>query len=160
MPVEFGDDDLEAILAGDDDDVGYDEAAVEIGRKKRKAKSKMKVVPYGKQLYLLIGITSSSTIAAAATSNQSNRPQVPFKPVRFVIRAAASWDLTDIKVGNDSQFVAAGTVPGDLFLNTAVDALLDCATVQSTQDLIMSVTNNTGGALTFSAAVLGPAALT
>ena len=158
MPIEISGDDDEVGADDIDDIVGDDD---EIGaRARRKKKKAVRSVGYGKTMYQVMGVTSSATIAAAASSNVTANPQIPFKPVRIVMRASSSWDLTDIKCGNRSQFVATGTVPGDVFAATSVDVLLDLETVQAMQNFVLAVTNNTAGALTHSSGVLGPSALT
>lgn len=107
---------------------------------------------------LVIGLEALA-IAAGASADATQRPQVTFRPQRIVIplAIAPSFIVDDIKVGNKSQLVANGSIPAEAFAQTSfgVEMLMDTCGVS--QDLIIEVTNTTGGALTFRAAVYGKA---
>lgn len=108
-----------------------------------------------------LGMESSSTIAAAASSTITARPQsFAFKPERLFVPATIGPDfiITDIKVGNVSQLVQSGNLPAEAFSQTSFGIEMDFDTVQTSQDFIVAVTNISGGARTFRALVLGRAA--
>jgi hypothetical protein len=100
------------------------------------------------------GSVVTTTVAALITS----RPQrQAFRPERvFVSNAssptstlgpggAADWLLNDISIGNRSQYVQAGSLPGDIFQSTAIDSYVTFETAQTAMDVTMSVTYNGTG---------------
>src|SRR5262249_43321737 len=101
----------------------------------------------------------SQSVAAAATVTISARPQVLFKPKRLLV-VGAGLLINDIKVGNSSQLVQAGSIPNEAFFNVAVDAYVDFDTVQPATDFIVVVNNPTGAAVTFAGVVIGLCAIT
>jgi hypothetical protein len=109
----------------------------------------------------VLGMSSSSTIAAAASSTITARPQTfAFKPERVFIPATIGPNFTiqDIKVGNVSQLVQSGDLPAEAFSQTSFGIEMDMDTVQTSQDFIIQVTNISGGASTFRALILGRSA--
>lgn len=109
----------------------------------------------------VLGMSSSSTIAAAASSTITARPQTfAFKPERVFIPATLGPNFTiqDIKVGNVSQLVQSGDLPAEAFSQTSFGIEMDMDTVQTSQDFIIQVTNISGGASTFRALILGRSA--
>lgn len=103
-----------------------------------------------------LGFDSVSTIAAAATANVITRPQGPFRPERLVVSVASQpFLINDVKVGNTSQLPAATSLPGDLFAFNAVGISQRWDTAQYGGDVLINVTNPTGGALRFVAAMVG-----
>ncbi len=111
---------------------------------------------------LVLGMASSSTIAASALSSITARPQnLAFKPQRIVIPATIAPDflITDIKVGNVSQMVQSGTVPAEAFTQQLFDGMMEMDTVQTSQDFVLAVQNIAGAARSFNAAVYGLALL-
>ncbi len=107
----------------------------------------------------VMGLDSVATVAAAATAIITTRPQVIFRPDRLVVPAsiAASFLINDLRVGKNSQFVSATAVPAEAFTQGAFGVRLKMDTAQISQDIILSVTNISGGALRFNAALIGPA---
>lgn len=107
----------------------------------------------------VMGFDSVTTVAAGATAIITTRPQVVFRPDRLVIPAsiASSFLINDLKVGKNSQFVAATAVPAEAFTQGAFGVRLKLDTAQVSQDIILNVTNTSGGALRFTAALIGPA---
>ncbi len=107
----------------------------------------------------VMGFDSVATIAAGASAIITTRPQVIFRPDRLVIPAsiASSFLLNDLKVGKNSQFVAATAIPAEAFTQGAFGVRLKLDTAQVSQDIILNVTNTSGGALRFTAALIGPA---
>jgi hypothetical protein len=77
----------------------------------------------------------------------TGRPQtLVFKIGRFMISnagtagGAADWICNDIKIGNVSQFVQSGDVPGDLFSNNAIDTFVRFDPAQTAMDVVVVVT--------------------
>lgn len=106
-----------------------------------------------------LGFDSVATIAAAASLAVSSRPQVVFRPDRLVIPAsiAPNFTLTDIKIGKNSQLVGSSVLPAEVFSQTAVGVRLKLDTAQISQDIVLTVTNISGGAVRFMACLIGPA---
>lgn len=104
-----------------------------------------------------LGFDSVATVAAGATSQITSRPQVLFRPERLVLSQAAApaFLVNDLIVGKNSQFAAAGTLPGDAFGPTAFGVRLRCDTAQISNDVVLDVTNISAGALRFNAAIFG-----
>lgn len=104
-----------------------------------------------------IGFDSVATIAAGASATLTQRPQIVFRPERIVIPAAvaAFFQVTDVKVGKNSQFVSSGAVPAATFSETAFGVRLKLDTVQISQDLILEVTNIDVAARRFLASMIG-----
>lgn len=104
-----------------------------------------------------IGFDSVNTIAAGAAATLTQRPQIVFRPERIVVPAAvaAFFQITDVKVGKNSQFVSAGAVPAATFAETAFGVRLKMDTCQISQDLIIDVTNIDVAARRFLASMIG-----
>jgi hypothetical protein len=98
----------------------------------------------------------------------TGRPQcLVYRCTRFMISnagtagGAADWIVNDIKIGNVSQFVQSGDVPGDLFASNAIDTFVRFAPAQTAMDVVVVVTYiglNESGA-PFFGAMLGTAAV-
>lgn len=109
---------------------------------------------------IVLGMNSSGTVAAAASTNITARPQsTAFKPERIVIPSSIAPDFTiqDIKCGNVSQLAQSGDLAAEAFVQTVFGGEMDMATVQTSQDFVMAVTNISGAARTFRAVVYGHA---
>ncbi len=104
-----------------------------------------------------IGFDSVATIAAGASATLTQRPQIVFRPERIVVPAAvaAFFQITDVKVGKNSQFVSSGAVPAATFAETAFGVRLKMDTCQISQDLIIEVTNIDVAARRFLASMIG-----
>lgn len=105
-----------------------------------------------------LGMNSTGTVAASSSAIITARPQtMAFKPDRLIIPAtiAPMFTVNDIKVGNRSQLPQNGDLPGEAFLPNTEGAMLDFDTCQTSQDLILVVTNISGGALQFRACFYG-----
>lgn len=110
---------------------------------------------------LVIGLTSSAAVVAGALATITARPQsIAFKPQRVVIPSTIAPDfiISDIKVGNKSQLVQSGELPGEAFSPDLVDGEMEMDTVQTSQDFVMVVQNISGASRVFRAAVYGRAA--
>lgn len=80
-------------------------------------------------------------VAAGASADATNRPQVPFRPERLVIDAVvgALFNVDDITVGKDSQFAAKGFFSGLVLAPDAVGVRLACDVASTSMDVTVSV---------------------
>jgi hypothetical protein len=108
---------------------------------------------------LVLPMSSSGAIAAATAATITARPQTKaYRPQRIVVAAsiAGFFSLSDIKVGNKSQFVQAGTIPAEAFVQGAFGVAMRMDTVQTAQDFVFQVNNlDAMVAHTFLAVVFG-----
>jgi hypothetical protein len=105
-------------------------------------------------------LNSTGTIAANSSQTITARPQaMAYKPTQYVIPAtiAPFVTITDIKIGNQSQFVQAGDLPGEIFVQNSEMGMFDFDTAQTSQDVVVVVNNITGAAITFRSGFLGTA---
>ena len=79
----------------------------------------------------ILPMSTGVPILPTQSAQITGRPQtLVFKIGRFVISnagtagGAADWIVNDIKIGNRSQFVQSGDVPGDLFAVNAIDTFV------------------------------------
>ncbi len=106
---------------------------------------------------LILGFSSTGTVAAGATVDIIQRPQLTFRPERVIIPAAigANFNVADIRIGKDSQFLSAGVIPAAVFAEGAFGVRLKMDTAQIAMDIDLRVTNISAGALNFFAAMIG-----
>ncbi len=104
----------------------------------------------------LLGVNSTGTVAAGASVVITVRPQMLFRPNRLLVpdAIAPSFTIDDIKIGNRSQFASSGAIPAAAFGESVDDDLL-MDTIQTSQDIVITVTNVSGGAVQFRAALFG-----
>lgn len=171
----YGDDDLEEILG----------AYELVGRKRRGAQhpaayrgggnpmqmaAAMKMANAGvivkekeptKARRLYLPMASNGTVAANASATITARPQaIAFKPQKIVVPASIAPDFTidSVLVGVKPQAVQSGSAPAEAFVQNAVDTEMDMDTVQTSQDFVLTVTNQSGAARQFRATVFGRSA--
>ncbi len=103
----------------------------------------------------------TTALAAATTANIQTQPQVPFRGRRLAIPSdiAGSILVNDLKIGNASMFPNSNPVPGRMFSELAVGIDLNLDTAQISQVVSLNVTNTSGGAVTFNAAIIGTVVL-
>jgi hypothetical protein len=103
--------------------------------------------------FIYLAVPAGSSVVVAA------RPQVLFRGTRLVIAAscAPSFSVDDIKVGNRSQYVAAGPVPAEAFTQNAVNTPLSIDTCQVSMEIILQVSNFSLAACDFRAGMFGDA---
>jgi hypothetical protein len=116
----------------------------------------------------ILPLSTGVPILPTQSAQITGRPQVrAFAGRRFMVSnagtagGAADWIVNDIKIGNRSQFVQSGDVPGDLFAVNAIDTFVRFETAQTAMDIVIVVTYiglNESGA-PFFAAMVGTAAL-
>ncbi len=95
----------------------------------------------------ILPMSTGVPILPTQSAQITGRPQtLVFKIGRFVISnagtagGAADWIVNDIKIGNVSQFVQSGDVPGDMFATNAIDTFVRFATAQTAMDVVVVVT--------------------
>ena len=111
---------------------------------------------------LVVGVDSGATLIPAGLSvNIPLAPQVTFRLERFIAAdtTSPSFDILDIRVGKDSQFVAAGAVPAEVFSSKAVGVGLKGDTAVPGIQIIITVLNKTLAAARFQGAIIGFATL-
>lgn len=111
---------------------------------------------------LVVGVDSGATLIPAGLSvNIPLAPQVTFRLERFIAADTTSpnFDILDIRVGKDSQFVAAGAVPAEVFSSKAVGVGLKGDTAIPGIQIIITVLNKTLAAARFQGAIIGFATL-
>jgi hypothetical protein len=111
----------------------------------------------------ILPMSTGVPILPTQSAQITGRPQtLVFKIGRFVISnagtsgGAADWIVNDIKIGNRSQFVQSGDVPGDLFATNAIDTFVRFEAAQTAMDVVVVVTYiglNESGAPFFGAMV-------
>ena len=116
----------------------------------------------------ILPMSTGVPILPTQSAQITGRPQVMvFKIGRFLISnagtagGAADWIVNDIKIGNRSQFVQSGDVPGDLFATNAIDTFVRFESAQTAMDVVVVVTYiglNESGA-PFFGAMIGTAAV-
>lgn len=150
--TEIVGDAVDELLSGYSDELsGYGEEI--IGAPQR---AKVRNVKATKLQRLALGIGSTS-VAATSSSIVTVTPQVPFKLERFISQSV-SLSVADIKVGTNSQFVGAGSIPIEIFARDAIGVGLKGDTAVPGVDIALYVGNATAGALTLTGAYLGLAA--
>lgn len=111
-----------------------------------------------------IGFSSTSAVTkSGGTAIITQRPQQLFRPERVIVPAsintaagAPGFLINDIKVGNVSQLLTAGSVPAAMFEQTAFGVRLLMDTCNPAIDLVLSVTNAGATAdTTFYASMVG-----
>ena len=95
----------------------------------------------------ILPMSTGVPILPTQSAQITGRPQtLVFKIGRFVVSNAgtaggsADWIVNDIKIGNVSQFVQSGDVPGDMFATNAIDTFVRFAPAQTAMDVVVVVT--------------------
>lgn len=177
---EIGEDPIDEILMGEDDDyyLGEDyylgampkrfrgrrrssrgralRARMAASHAARTATKVVETVP-SKARTSTLGFDSAANIAADATTTQTTRPQVTFRLERLVIpqAIAPNFLITDVRVGKNSQFLNGNAVPGEVFASNAVGVGLKGDTCPTGNDVIINATNISAGAVRFFGAFIG-----
>ena len=118
--------------------------------------------------------TGGQKVPYNSTAIITSRPQrVAFRPERIFVSppiggtaglGSAGWFINDITIGNRSQLVQAGGLPGDMFQNTSIDSFVTFETAQTSMDVVISTTLidtaflETSGAV-FYGGIIGTAAI-
>jgi hypothetical protein len=95
----------------------------------------------------ILPMSTGVPILPTQSAQITGRPQtLVYKIGRFVISnagtagGAADWIVNDFKIGNRSQFVQSGDVPGDLFATNAIDTFVRFESAQTAMDVVVVVT--------------------
>lgn len=98
-----------------------------------------------------------TSVAANTTATFTAQPQLIFRPSRLIIPSsiAASFVVSDLRIGKNSQLVSANPIPASTFIETAVGVALGLDTCNVGQTITLVVANTTGGAVTFLASLIG-----
>lgn len=105
---------------------------------------------------LAIGI-GSTNIAANSSAVITVTPQLPFRLERF-ITPSTGLQVTDIKVGTNSQFVGSGSIPIEVFATNSVGVSLRGDTAVPGVDISLGLANPSGAVLPATGAYIGYAA--
>lgn len=113
---------------------------------------------YSKARQYTLPLSSTAKVTAATQQVITNAPQVLFRAERLVIADPNNYfTIQDLKVGKNSQFAAAGSVPSAVYANGSFGVRLKCDTCQVSMQVAITVTNTDNADHLFSAAVIGPA---
>lgn len=104
---------------------------------------------------LFLPVAGNVSVAANTTVNFTANPQHHFKPERLTTIGGAGLLITNILVGTDSQFVAAGSIPVEFFQAANEDVTFNADTGRPGVEITITVQNPTAAPIVFSAAVLG-----
>lgn len=100
-----------------------------------------------------------TTISASSTGVVSAQPQIPFRGERLIVPSdfAGDLDITDVKVGKNSQLAAANPLPARAFteFGWGVDLHLDTADIS--QFVTLNLTNTSAADIRFTAVLIGRA---
>lgn len=98
-----------------------------------------------------------TTIVAGDTEVIPTTPQNLFRPERLVVPSDISFDVgvTDVKVGNQSQFVETSEVPGTLFSEVAINTGVTFDTAEIGNQISLSVRNKSLSDVEFTAGFVG-----
>lgn len=173
MELVGADDLLEDIVSGlgNTELVGYDyDETGEIGAT-RNRRHRRQHAPVGRRMgvveeplkalrRLAIGF-GPSVYTASLQQDVSTLPQVVFRPERLFIPSDIAFDfiVIDVKIGNRSQLVAAGALPGAMFSEVSVDVFTHWDTAEVGNQIVLTMQNIATASRTFRGAMLGAAAL-
>lgn len=101
-----------------------------------------------------------TTITSGSTTSVPSSPQNLYRAERLVIPSDIAFDLgiTDIKVGNQSQFVQNVEVPAAIFSEVAIDTAVHFDTAEVGNQVSVSARNKSASSVEFTAALIGTAA--
>lgn len=103
-----------------------------------------------------LGVVPTS-ISAGDTEVIPTTPQNLFRPERLVVPSDIAFDvgITDVKVGNQSQFVETSEVPGTLFSEVAINTGVTFDTAEIGNQISISVRNKSLSDVEFTAGFVG-----
>ena len=147
---------VDDILSGYGDELaGYGDELVGAGaRGPRGQRPGKQAVQANARMALGLGVTAIATLTSAIITTT---PQVPFRLERL-ISTSTGLQVTDIKVGTNSQFVGSGSIPIEVFARDSVGVALRGDTAVPGVDIALAVSNPTGGSLNATGAYIGLAA--
>lgn len=106
----------------------------------------------------VVPFTATGPIAPGETRVLTARPQVVFRPNQFQVagRIAEYFRINAIRIGNQNQFAASGSVPAEAFAGNHPMPIGN-TTAHPGHDIAIEVTNISASPQDFSAAMSGPA---
>ena len=106
----------------------------------------------------VVPFTATGPIAPGETRVLTARPQVVFRPNQFQVagRIAEYFRINAIRIGNQNQFAASGSVPAEAFSGNHPMPIGN-TTAHPGHDIAIEVTNISASPQDFSAAMSGPA---
>lgn len=98
-----------------------------------------------------------TTITSGDTETIPTTPQNLFRPERLVIPSDIAFDIgvTDVKVGNQSQFVETSEVPGSLFSEVAINTGVTFDTAEIGNQISVQIRNKSLSDVEFTAGFVG-----
>lgn len=175
-----GDDDDDDDSVGEDQIIGLDQIIGALVKQAVKAKAKPKKVSGNQQLLSLLALAKQA--GGAATKRKSRdtvyeqplpipptsfttgqaldielRPQRLFRTERLVVDSviAPFFRILDLKIGQQTQFVASGALPASIFSEVAVGVRLKGDTANLGNTIIVSAQNIDATTRVFGGAILG-----
>lgn len=106
-----------------------------------------------------LGFDSLAPVPAAATATIATQPQVLFRVERLVVPSdiAGAFVVEELTVGKNPQLASLTAVPARIYDERAVGVRLKGDTAQVSMNVSLRVTNVSGAAVRFRAAVIGAA---
>jgi hypothetical protein len=104
-----------------------------------------------------LGVNGTAVIAPTASTTITSFPQSDFKAKRLIVSSdiAFDFDITETKVGQQSQLVSAGAMPASAFSEVAVSAYVDWDTANLGNQISLIVTNVGAVNRSWRAAIIG-----
>lgn len=98
-----------------------------------------------------------TTITSGSNATIPTTPQNLFRPERLVIPSDIAFDIgvTDVKVGNQSQFVETSEVPGSLFSEVAINTGVTFDTAEIGNQISVALRNKSLADVEFTAGFVG-----
>ena len=155
----YGDSDLMRMMSTGADGDDSDAAATLIARARaNNAVVVRENMPTKSRIYPL-GFDSTVVVPPGVQATINSQPQVTFRVERLVVPSdfGGSFVLDDFIVGKNSQFANEVAVPARIFDERAEGVRLRGDTAQTSQNVVLKVTNVSGAGIRFRAAVIGTA---
>ena len=111
---------------------------------------------------LPLGFDSVTDVTKATSAKITARPQVTFRPDRFVVAAAIAefFLIDDLKIGKNSQLTSGDSIPAEAFSNLSVGVGMKMDTANVGIDIVLSVTNIDAAVdHRFNGVLIGPAVM-
>lgn len=158
---------LDQLLAGDDDEVGYNEIGANAPRARKRAGAAPVRTPGApprsgptanlRKVFVGIPLTSMATLTS---SDITCSVLEPFRLDQPVLSAAAqALHVNNIRTGTKPLNVSPNPISGNAFSEQALGSVLSGYTAQPGTGITLSVYNSTGGTVVCSGGFFGWAAL-
>lgn len=158
--------DLDALISGDgtSEIIGAAAAKAQNNAKKKAALKQLAMRSAGavikrgldRRRRYPLGVVPT-TITSGNTATIPTTPQNLFRPERLVIPSDIAFDIgvTDVKVGNQSQFVETSEVPGSLFSEVAINTGVTFDTAEIGNQISVALRNKSLADVEFTAGFVG-----